>query len=492
MSPESEATILVVDDNEMNRDILGRRLLQRGYRVELAENGQAALNKILQHKIDLVLLDIEMPIIDGIAVLKILRKTYTMVDLPVIMVTARGEAGDVVQALELGANDYIMKPLDLAVVPARVKTQLALKQKSDEAKLLTQKLESSNALIRSIFGRYVATEVVDKLLETPHTLDFGGELRTVSVLVADLRGFSLLADGPFTAAEIVQMLNNFLGTMTEIVSRHHGIVDEIVGDGILAFFGAPSSQPDHAQRAVACALEMQSSIAAVNAFNRERGLPELSMGIGIHTGEAIVGNIGSTTRCKYSVVGKHVNLAARIESSSCGNQILVSEATLAHSGAILRIDGQIVIRPKGHAEPVTAFEIGGIGGDYNLFLPHYKDELVDLSELVPAQCAIVDNKSLGAETFQVHLTRLSAKSAELTSERGLWPLTDLAIFLGAENGTKDVVPCVYGKVTAHSEANAKQVCVRFTSILPQTLSAIENLLHKFQVSGAHPAAPAEP
>ena len=476
MNAESPATILVVDDNDMNRDILSRRLLQRGYRVEMAENGQAALNKMLEHKIDLVLLDIEMPIIDGIAVLKILRKTYTMVDLPVIMVTARGESGDIIQALELGANDYIMKPLDLAVVPARVKTQLALKQKSDEAKLLAQRLETSNTLIRSIFGRYVATEVVDKLLETPEMLDFGGELRTVSVLVADLRGFTLLADGPFSAAEIVQMLNNFLGTMTEIVARHHGIVDEIVGDGLMAFFGAPSSQDDHAQRAVACALEMQRSIAQVNAFNRERGLPELSMGIGIHTGEVIVGNIGSNTRCKYSVVGKHVNLAARIESSSCGNQILVSEATLGHSGAILRIDGQIVIRPKGLAEPVTAFEIGGIGGKYNLFLPHFKDELVDLSESVPAQCAIVDNKSLGDETFQVHLTRLSPKSAELTSERPLWPLTDLAIFLASESGDPGCVPCLYGKVTTQTDGNSRHVCVRFTSILPHSLSAIENLL----------------
>lgn len=489
MSAETDATILVVDDNEMNRDILARRMLQRGYRVEVAENGQAALNKLLEHKIDLVLLDIEMPIIDGIAVLKILRKTYTMVDLPVIMVTARGESGDIVTALELGANDYIMKPLDLAVVPARVQTQLALKQKSDESKFLTQRLEASNALIRSVFGRYVASEVVDKLLESPQTLDFGGELRTVSVLVADLRGFSLISDGPFSPAQIVQMLNNFLGTMTEVISRHHGIVDEIVGDGILAFFGAPSLQPDHAQKAVACAVEMQRSMEAVNAFNRERGLPELSMGIGIHTGEVIVGNIGSQARCKYSVVGKHANLAARIEAASCGNQILISEATLAHAGAIIRIDGQVVIRPKGLAEPVTAFEIGGIAGDYNLFLPHYKDELVDLSQLVPAQCAIIDNKSVDEEKFEVHLTRLSPKSAELTSERPLWPLTDLAIYLASEESAcLGLTPCLYGKVTAQSDGKAKHFCVRFTSILPQTMSAIENLLREseYQARSSRP------
>jgi len=120
--------LLVVDDNEMNRDILSRRLTRLGYVVIVAENGQSALNKLLEHKFDLVLLDIEMPGIDGIAVLKLIRTTYSMSELPVIMVTARGESTDIVGALELGANDYIMKPLDLAVVPARVRTQLALKR----------------------------------------------------------------------------------------------------------------------------------------------------------------------------------------------------------------------------------------------------------------------------------------------------------------------------------------------------------------------------
>jgi len=231
MKPDT-GTLLVVDDNEMNRDILSRRLIRQGHDVIVAESGQSALNKLLERKFDLVLLDIGMPGMDGISVLKLIRTTYSMTELPVIMVTARGEPADIAGALELGANDYIMKPLDLVVVPARVRTQLALKGASDEAKVLACQLEARNALIRNVFGRYVANEVVDKLLASPEAREFGGELRTLTILVADLRGFTLISEGPITPAQIVLMLNNYLGAMTKIVADHHGIVDEILGDGI--------------------------------------------------------------------------------------------------------------------------------------------------------------------------------------------------------------------------------------------------------------------
>jgi len=468
-------TLLVVDDIEMNRDILARRLTQRGYEVVVAEDGQSALNKLLEQTFDLVLLDIEMPVIDGIAVLKLIRTTYSMTELPVIMVTARGESADIVGALELGANDYIMKPLDFAVVPARVRTQLALKRASDEVKMLACQLEARNALIRNVFGRYVANEVVDKLLASPEALEFGGELRTVTVLVADLRGFTLISEGPFTPAQIVHMLNNFLGAMTKIIADHHGIVDEILGDEMLAFFGAPSEQPDHAQRAVGCAVEMQRAMESVNAYNQTHGLPELSMGIGIHTGEAIVGNIGSETRSKYSVVGKHVNLAARIESYCCGNQILISEATLSHTGAIVRIDGQIIVRPKGLAEPVTVFEAGGIAGAYNSFLPRYTDALLSLRHVVTVDCAIVDEKSISEEKFAGRLTKLSAKGAEIVTARTVPPLTNIAIYLVHDNFI-DQTTCLYGKVIAYAGKVDNCIFVRFTCMLPQTLAVLTDLL----------------
>lgn len=468
-------TLLVVDDNEMNRDILARRLSQRGYDVIVAENGQSALNKLLEQSFDLILLDIEMPVIDGISVLKLIRKTYSMTELPVIMVTARGESADIVNALELGANDYIMKPLDLVVVPARVRTQLALKRASDEVKMLAQQLEARNALIRNIFGRYVANEVVDKLLESPEALSFSGELRVVTVLVADLRGFTLISEGPFAPDQVVHMLNNFLGTMTKIIADHRGIVDEILGDGMLAFFGAPSEQPDHAQRAIGCAVDMQRAMESVNAYNQTHGLPVLTMGIGIHTGEAIVGNIGSETRSKYSVVGKHVNLAARIESYSCGNQILVSEATLSHTGAIVRIDGQIVVHPKGLANSVIVYEVGGIAGNYNSFLPHYADALQSLRQGLAVHFAIIDEKSISEEKFAGKITKLSQNGAEIVTTKMVPPLTNIAIYLIREKAV-DEATCLYGKIVASLGSLDNCISVRFTCMLPQTLAVLTDLL----------------
>ena len=474
MKPDT-GTLLVVDDNEMNRDILSRRLMREGYDVIVAENGQSALNRLLERKFDLVLLDIEMPGIDGIAVLKLIRTTYAMTDLPVVMVTARGESADIVGALELGANDYIMKPLDLIVVPARVRTQLALKRASDEVKMLACQLEARNALIRNVFGRYVATEVVDKLLASPEALEFGGELRTVTVLIADLRGFTLISEGPITPAQIVHMLNNYLGAMTKIIADHHGVIDEILGDGMLTFFGAPSEQPDHAKRAVGCAVAMQQAMESVNAYNQMHGLPELSMGIGIHTGEVIVGNIGSETRSKYSVVGKHVNLAARIESYCCGNQILISEATLSHTGAIVRIDGQVTVRPKGVAEPVTVYEAGGIAGTYNSFLPHYTDGLQTLWQPVSVAYSLLDEKSISVEKCAGSLIKLSAKAAEIVTSRAVTPLTNIVIYL-VHDSFSDQTTCLYGKVIAHASDVDHRICVRFTCMLPQTLAVLTDLL----------------
>ncbi|HVF64973.1 MAG TPA: adenylate/guanylate cyclase domain-containing protein [Casimicrobiaceae bacterium] len=468
-------TLLIVDDNEMNRDLLSRRMVRKGHEVIVAENGQAALNKLLERKFDLVLLDIEMPGIDGVAVLQLIRKTYSMTELPVIMVTARGESEDIAGALEMGANDYIMKPLDLVVVPARVRTQLALKRVSDEARTLTSQLEARNTLIRKVFGRYVANEVVDKLLESPEALEFGGELRTVTALVADLRGFTLISEGPFTPAQIVQMLNNFLGAMTRIIADHHGIVDEIIGDGMLAFFGAPNEQPDHSQRAIGCAVAMQKAMEAVNAYNQIHGLPELSMGVGIHTGEAIVGNIGSETRSKYSVVGKHINLASRIESYSCGNQILISEATLLHAGAIVRLDGQMIVHPKGVPQPVTVYEVGGIAGTYNSFLPHYSDMLQPLAQPVAVTCAVVDEKSVSEERFAASVTKLSSKAAEIVTTRAVRPLTNIAIYLDSD-GSSDHTTCLYGKVVGSGSNVDDSAHVRFTCMLPQTASVIAGLL----------------
>ena len=147
--------------------------------------------------------------------------------------------------------------------------------------------------------------------------------------------------------------------------KYGGTIDEFLGDGILVIFGAPIWREDDAERAVACAVEMQLAMAGVNEQNRRDGLPEISMGIGINTGEVVVGNIGSRKRAKYGIVGSDVNLAYRIESYTSGGQILISETTLKDTSSPVKINRQMQVEPKGFADPVTIYEVGGIGGQRN-------------------------------------------------------------------------------------------------------------------------------
>jgi class 3 adenylate cyclase len=219
---------------------------------------------------------------------------------------------------------------------------------------LNQQLERRNRFIRETFGRYLSDEIVETILEKPGGLKIGGEKRQATILMSDLRGFTSLCEG-LPAEDVVSMVNIYLETMTEIILKYQGTIDEFIGDGILVIFGAPFQRPDDARRAVACAVEMQLAMASVNERNRQAGYPEVALGIGVNTGKMVVGNIGSKKRTKYGVVGRHVNLTARIESYTVGGQILISEDTLKECGDIVRIDNAMQVMPKGGKEPLTIY-----------------------------------------------------------------------------------------------------------------------------------------
>lgn len=470
MQTIEQGSLLVVDDNALNRDILTRRLEQRGYTVTVAEEGQQALNIILQEKFDLVLLDIEMPGIDGIMVLSLLRKTYDMAELPVIMVTAKGESADVVRALELGANDYIMKPIDFAVAFARIRTQLSLKYSNDEVNKLAKELEGRNVLLRSIFGRYVDTGVVEKLLQSPEALKGRGEERAITILFADLRDFTLVSEN-LPPDRVLMLLNNFLSPMIDIIGRYDGVIDELLGDGLLAFFGAPLPRADHAQQAIACAIEMQLAMDAVNEKTRQQNLPALKMGIGIHTGEVIVGNIGSETRSKYSVVGTSVNFASRLESYSAGGQILISEATLAEAGAVVRIDGRMAIHPKGLANPAVVYEAGGIAGAHRLFLPTEEAWLKPLEKEVPLVFIMRDKKHDSNAITHGHFIKISTKGGEIRCADLVPAFSDIEIRLDSD----PEAPPFYGKVLSRAADPRNSFYVRFASMHLEALDRLSQL-----------------
>ncbi len=465
--------LLVVDDNEMNRDMLSRRLTQRGFEVEVAEDGAQALLKISGSRYDLVLLDVMMPGMSGLEVLETLRRTYAMADLPVIMATAKDQSEDIVEALKLGANDYVTKPLDFPVVMARVQTQLVLKRQKDEIQRLAEDLEVRNRFIRSIFGRYLSDEVVESLLESPEGLKLGGEKKTVTIMMSDLRAFTSVSErlGP---EQVVRMLNRYLGDMTDIIMRHQGTIDEFIGDAILTIFGAPFSREDDARRAVACAVEMQLAMAEVNARNESEGLPRIEMGIAIHTGEVVVGNIGSQRRTKYGIVGPPVNLTGRIESYTVGGQILISEATRQRTGDAVQVGDRLSVKAKGAREPVTVYDLKGIGGSYDVFLPERQDHLQALSRPAEMGFWILEGKQVGDEWFSARLSKLSEIGAEILSESSLPPLSNLKLELKGEDGAP-VAGDLYAKVTEVRGEDGRVLVVRFTSISPEIESHLRAL-----------------
>ena len=460
-------SLLVVDDNELNRDMLSRRLGSRGFRVAVAEDGASALAMVEKQEFSLVLLDVMMPGLNGIDVLKRLRERFSESDLPVVMATARDATEDVVEALHLGANDYVTKPLDFAVVLARIESQLTLRRQKQEIEHLARDLELRNRFIQSLFGRYLSDEVVADLLASPEGTRIGGEQRRVTLLMSDLRGFTPLSEG-LQPQQVLRLLNSYLGSMADVVLAHQGTVDEFVGDAILAIFGAPVARRDDARRAVACAVAMQEALAALNRINEAEGLPRLEMGIAVHTGEVIVGNIGSERRTKYGVVGSAVNHAGRIESFTVGGQVLISDATLREAGEGAQVGERLAVDAKGTREPIVVYDLRGFGDAH---VPGAPEAMMALTPPLNVLCHVVVGKRVQSEAFGGRLTELSVRSGALLTPRRLRALSNVKL----ELRPPDRPPLeIYAKVV-HVSGDG-QVALRFTPLRPDTQAWVEELL----------------
>ncbi len=342
--------------------------------------------------------------------------------------------------------------------------------------------------IRKAFGRYLTDEVVANLLESPEGLQLGGERRKITILTSDLRGFTAIAER-LQPEEVVKILNIYLGYMTEVISQYQGTIDEFMGDGILVLFGAPTLRDDDAKRAVACAVAMQLAMPAINEKMKDLDVGQLEMGIGINTGEVVVGNIGSEKRTKYSVIGSHVNLTYRIESYTVGGQILISETTLKEVESIVRIDEQKEVQPKGVKKPITIYDIGGIGGEYNLFITQEEEAFFFLPEEICLQFhyALLDGKHIDNSLFKGSLVKLSAKGAELRSDIDAGnalpePLSNIKLNLLSPNNPKEVSGDIYAKVVK-KEADNSSFCIHFTSLPPDIEVMLDQLYKKSRESG---------
>ena len=228
-----------------------------------------------------------------------------------------------------------------------------------------EELHLRNEFIKKVFGQYVTNEIAEMVLRDDRAIALGGDRRKVTILMSDVRNFTTMSE-VLPPEKVVDALNTHLGLMTKIIMKYGGSIDNFVGDAIVAVFGIPVIKPDDAARAIACAVEMQNAMVAVNAANESKELPPLEMGIGLNTGEVVAGNIGSDLRVKYSVIGSPVNIAARLESLASGGQIFASSATFAEARDIVRTTGNLNVKVKGISGTVPIYEIAGIDGPFNI------------------------------------------------------------------------------------------------------------------------------
>jgi len=348
------------------------------------------------------------------------------------------------------------------------------KQIEDELQRVAGDVERRNRFIRETFGRYLTDEVVDTLLESPRSLHIGGEKRKVTMMMADLRGFTSLSER-LAPKWVVTILNRYLSTMVKVIKQYGGTIDEFIGDAIFVLFGARVWREDDAQRAVACAVAMQLAMTSVNEQNKEDDLPDLELGIGIHTGQVVVGNIGSLERMKYGVVGSHVNLTSRIQSCTTGGQILVSEATRREVGPMLKIGKQLEIRAKGFEQPVAVSEVVGIGGPHKLSLVQTRETLVALADEIPVSYFMAEGSQPDGDMFKGSLTKLSSRRAEVRLESPVAIFSNLEMLLTNTEG-KRIDGSLHCKVASAVGDSNKRFFVHLTSMSPAVEMFIRSVL----------------
>jgi len=280
--------------------------------------------------------------------------------------------------------------------------------------------------IRDMFGRYLSKKVVDSILESPEGHKIGGHRKTVTILFTDIRGFTRLSE-TMDPEILVRFLNRYLERMSRIILDYDGIIDEILGDAILAVFGAPERHETDPDRATACAIAMQNALDDLNIAFIDEGHPPLEIGIGINTGTVVVGNIGSEVKMKYAVVGSAVNMASRIESNTVGGQVLIGESTYDIIKEMVTCDPPQVFMMKGISKPLVAYAVKKIGSPYNLELKLRKAVETGVHLNLPFRCWKIEDKKVDGIPVLGETILMTENSITATIAFPLEALTDIKL-----------------------------------------------------------------
>ena len=338
-----QPTILIVDDEPFNVDYLQQELEEMNYIIITAGNGREALERVRGEKPDLILLDIMMPVMDGFAVLGELKADPLLRSIPVIVISAVNDLESVVKGIQLGAEDYLPKPFEPTLLHARISASLEKKSLRDQQ--------------RKLLHTFASEAVAERLMVDGFSL--GGKKIDASIMFVDIRSFTALSEKN-DAADIIELLNDYFAAIFDPISRHGGVVNQIIGDGLMALFGITKQDGTHQQDAVSAAVDITDTLKKFNEKQAANGKAEIKVGIGIASGVVIAGYAGTQHRATYTCVGDTVNLAARIEAytKEAGKPILFDAETrvcLPESMDVTPL-GDIVF--KGKSVPVQVYSVG--------------------------------------------------------------------------------------------------------------------------------------
>ncbi len=372
-------TILVVDDDEGNRDVLGRRLQRLGYGVIDARDGVEALERMAAGGVDLVLLDVMMPRLDGFAVLARHHDDPAIRDIPVIMISALDDMASVVRCIEAGAEDYLTKPFDPVLLKARIGACMEKKRLRDNEHALLARVEAQAEELRA-FNRQLEQRVADQVQQVerlslmrrflpPQLADVitsGGidllksHRREVTVLFCDLRGFTPFAERS-EPEDVMAVLAELHNTVGPLVFTHGGTLAQFTGDGMLVIFNDPIPCDEPARRAVSLAIAMRDSAEALSETWRRRG-HDLRLGVGVANGYATCGQVGFDGRYEYAAIGTVTNLASRIQAEAKGGQVLISQRVYTMLDGAVQAEHLGDIEFKGIARPVPTYLVKQLAG----------------------------------------------------------------------------------------------------------------------------------
>jgi class 3 adenylate cyclase len=362
--------ILVVDDNETNRDILVTRLEAHGYQTLQAADGEEALRGVAQHRPDLVLLDVMMPNLDGVEACRRLKSDRAVPFTPVILVTAKAATQDIVAGLDAGADEYLTKPVDQAALVARVRSALRIKSLHEQVQAqaadlanwnqtLARRVEEQVAEIERIgrLKRFLAPQVA-QLVSSGDERVLESHRREVTIVFCDLRDFT-----PFSETaepeEVITVLREYHKTLGALIDKFEGTIERFAGDGLLVLFNDPLPCADPSARAVRMAVEMRDQVAKLAAGWRSQG-HELGFGIGIAHGYATLGCVGFEGRFQYSATGTVPNLASRLCDQARNGQIFVDAKVHAQVKGLAEMESVGELSLKGFHRPVKVFNVRGL------------------------------------------------------------------------------------------------------------------------------------